>query len=128
GPEGFFIGQRVSRTGDADNLDDRPDHRAGHDLPHLDDRLFWSQQPAGNTGARFVGAIVLAGTITALYVAFWRHCQMHPSIFLMVATEAGMSLNPVLHLARSCHVSAPFKRKMPMGGYPMGIVATSLSC
>jgi hypothetical protein len=46
---------------------------------------------------------VLAGAVAAFDIAFRSHCQVHPAILVVIAAKAGMPLNLILHIARSCH-------------------------
>jgi hypothetical protein len=64
-----------------------------------------------------------AGAVATLDVTFWRYCQMHPSVLIVVAAKAGMPMNLVLHIARGCHDHSPPKIKTPAGKYPTGVVA-----
>jgi hypothetical protein len=43
---------------------------------------------------------------------------MHPTVLITVASEARVSLDTVLHLARSRHVIAPFEQKNLQEIYP----------
>jgi hypothetical protein len=103
GPEGFLVCQRISGSCYADNFDNRPENLACHHFPYFDNCFLRGQNPAGNAGARFVGAVVLPRAVATLDIAAGRYRQMHSSVVFVIAAKTGMALYVFLLIAARCH-------------------------
>jgi hypothetical protein len=86
------------------------------DQPYPFNRLLRGQHLAGDAGAAFVGAIEAPFAETALDITSWRHRQMNPAGFAVIAAKAGVFgfTFHFHHRAASGHDISPFKQKMAL--------------
>ena len=111
GLEGLLIGQRVSRTGYAQDL------QVGDLFLYVSDfgdGLFGAEDLAGDAGAGFVAAVEFAVAVIALDVAFGGHWDMHAGVlpvgFFVIA---GMGLEGLfeigVHMIHPLHIVCIYK-------------------
>src|SRR6185369_2471541 len=93
GLESLLICQRISRSGDPDDLDERTQHLACHYLADLLQGFGRCQYAARDAWPGLIRAVVTAAAVAALDVALRSDGKMHSAVLMVIAAKAWMPLN-----------------------------------